>query len=886
MDTTNETSTLTHQIVGLGYCIGCGACAVVDHSPVAIELDAYGCYQAVLKPEADLRAVSGLLTVCPFSDESLNEDRLSEIFLADNPFHSPFLGAFQATFAGYVREGDFRQAGSSGGLGKWILAELLRRGDVDAVIQVKARQPDADNPALYAYQVDHTFEQVRAGSKSAYYPVEMSGVLRYVKDHPARYAIVGIPCFIKAVRLLMHSDPVFAERITCCIGLVCGHLKSAHFSDMLAWQVGIAPGDLRAIDFRQKLPGRRANQKGLQVSGAGGQSWLGDTNDLFGSDHNLGFMMYPACNYCDDVVAETADLTIGDAWLPEYIVDGLGTNVIIVRSPALLELLRSAEREERLVLHAIPPEAAIRSQAGGFRQRREGLAYRLHLRAQAGIWHPARRVTPGEGHMRPHRKGVYTMRMAFTEESRRHFVQALAAHDYTVFEQPMRRLVARYQRSDWRRVLIGWRDQLLTGLASVRAGLRTWPRSVIVQNLAGRLGGVVASQGFTAIALLLTARHLGPALYGQYAGAINLLSLAAVLHNLGLNTWLLREGGRRPEGLAASLGSVLAIKLAAGALWLAGAVWLVPRWVDPSELPGAVIAWGALIVLLDSLFQTLVSGLKAALRNWPTFLLEGGTDAAWFGLTLALIAFGLFDLSPYFLVRVLTLVVGGLVGVVYVGRAFGLRPSRPVIGQALADAGPFAASELLTLAAARADVAIVTLLAGSQAAGTYSPAVGLVNMLGLLPVSIYTVMLPVLSGHVARQPQRAQDLARRSMLLYLAGGLALSAAFWLLAPLVVLFLGQRFAEITVLLRILSPILLFRSLSTGFATYLVARGRQKEKAAAQAVAVVAAVVLNLLVIEPYGLRGVAWVYVFSELLLMLGYGLRSGVFARRRTSGPA
>jgi len=148
-----------------------------------------------------------------------------------------------------------------------------------------------------------------------------------------------------------------------------------------AWLAGwIEPGTLSAVDFRRKLPGAQANQRGVALTGrrrdAGAgdppDGWLGRSSSLFGSEYNLGFLQYEACDYCDDVVAETADITIGDAWLPEYIVDGAGTNIVIVRSPDLLEILRTAAQNGQLALEEVAPEKAIRSQAGGFRQRREG----------------------------------------------------------------------------------------------------------------------------------------------------------------------------------------------------------------------------------------------------------------------------------------------------------------------------------------------------------------------------------------------------------------------------------------------------------------------------------------------------------------------------------
>jgi coenzyme F420-reducing hydrogenase beta subunit len=41
-----------------------------------------------------------------------------------------------------------------------------------------------------------------------------------------------------------------------------------------------------------------------------------------------GFFQNSACNYCDDVVAETSDIAFGDAWVEPYSSDGRGTNVV------------------------------------------------------------------------------------------------------------------------------------------------------------------------------------------------------------------------------------------------------------------------------------------------------------------------------------------------------------------------------------------------------------------------------------------------------------------------------------------------------------------------------------------------------------------------------
>ena len=35
-----------------------------------------------------------------------------------------------------------------------------------------------------------------------------------------------------------------------------------------------------------------------------------------------GYFKYKACDFCDDIFAECADITVGDAWLSRYKKDG------------------------------------------------------------------------------------------------------------------------------------------------------------------------------------------------------------------------------------------------------------------------------------------------------------------------------------------------------------------------------------------------------------------------------------------------------------------------------------------------------------------------------------------------------------------------------------
>ncbi|MFW6351733.1 MAG: Coenzyme F420 hydrogenase/dehydrogenase, beta subunit C-terminal domain [Bacteroidota bacterium] len=432
---------IQETVINGGYCIGCGACTAVENSPFKTAFDENGCIQAFSSDSC----VSNLLDesisdVCPFYNSESNENVLSrELFRATNEFDSR-IGYYHQTFCGRVGEGDFFAKGSSGGMGKWLLTDLLERNMVDYVIQVVSNGRDPDQ--LFQFKVISDSKEVINGAKSGYYPVEMSSVLKFIKQNPGRYAITGVPCFIKSIRLLQKQQVIFKERIKYCVGIVCGHLKSRFYADMIGWQVGIPPGNVSNIDFRVKMEGEKANQKAVKVTSVDGTiAGPFRVNDLFGVNYGYGFFSYKACEFCDDVIAETADISFGDAWLPRFIVEG--TSIIISRNPELSMLIEEGKKEGRIILSSVSPHEVYQSQEAGFRHRREGLAVRINEKRKAGKWVPRKRFETIVSSFI--RILIYRKRTRMGEKSFRVYLDALAGHDFRAFKKKISREIMGYK---------------------------------------------------------------------------------------------------------------------------------------------------------------------------------------------------------------------------------------------------------------------------------------------------------------------------------------------------------------------------------------------------------------------------------------------------------
>lgn len=469
---TPDTADLFATVVAGGYCVGCGACAV-GSDKIQMEFTPLGVYQAALRPglrlnTAENRQASG---VCPFSTQARNEDDIARALFAAQCQPHPEIGYYLQTYAGHVVEDGYRANGSSGGMGTWLIAELLRKDLVDAVIHVKPGTAVATGRRLlFEFAITTDPAELAAGAKSRYYPITLTGVLQQVLARPGlRYAIVGVPCFIKAVRLLGEQVPAIRQAVRFHVGLICGHLKSAAFAELLAWQAGIPPSELTGINFREKLPGRKASKYGFSAQGGGNADLRNVTQPMtavFGGDWGTGMFKYKACDFCDDVVAETADIVVGDAWLPQFEDDFRGTNVLVVRNRVLDDLVATAMREGRLALEPIGVRDVAKSQQAGLRHRRDGLSWRLLIAQRRGEWHPPKRVAAGSIPLDKKRRSIYDAREELRDLSHAAFFRARATGDVAVFlqDRDMRLALEKYYRAYKPTLLVRVRNRLKRAL--------------------------------------------------------------------------------------------------------------------------------------------------------------------------------------------------------------------------------------------------------------------------------------------------------------------------------------------------------------------------------------------------------------------------------------
>lgn len=385
-----NSSKVIELVVDQGLCIGCGLCVsgCSDHS-LKMDWNENGFLEPVAIKSCTSSCNEGCLSVCPFNPEPMQDVRteteISEIFLDGALNKSDKIGRYINTYAGYSKEN--RRYSSSGGIATYVLTQLLVTKKVDFVISVKE---SISSNSHYEYAISSTEDELVKSAKTKYYPVTLADVVDKIKDIDGNFAITGVPCFIKGIRLAQHKDPILRKRIVFLIGIVCGGVKSAFFSEYLASKSGAGANDFTKPEFRIKDENSAAsdysfgcldkykNQKTIKMRTVG---------DMWGT----GLFKANACDFCDDVSAELADLSLGDAWIEPYASEGEGTNVIVTRSILAEKIIKEGSESGSLHIDILPVSRFIESQKGGFNHRHNGLGYRIKKRNSKGALTPSKR---------------------------------------------------------------------------------------------------------------------------------------------------------------------------------------------------------------------------------------------------------------------------------------------------------------------------------------------------------------------------------------------------------------------------------------------------------------------------------------------------------------
>lgn len=339
-------------------CSGCGACAaVVGEGAIAIGLNAEGYLRPRVARDLSAEEEDRVAAICPgvrLRQEN-SEGRNHVIW-----------GPVVNTRVGSATDPGLRFHASSGGVLSATLVYLLDSNKVDYVVQTAAA-PDSPLANAIVESLDPTAVHAAAGSR--YGPSAPLAEIHRQLDKPGRFAFVGKPCDVAALRALGRRDSRVAEKIPFVISFFCAGVPSLEGTREILSRLGVDAEEVRSFRYRgDGWPGATcvttSDGRTLQMSYA--DAWGGILS------RHLQFR----CKICPDGSGGFADLVCADAWYGDEkgypaFAEADGRSLVITRTKNGEDLLLEAEKAGYLTLSDLDLEEVAKMQP--FQARRKML---------------------------------------------------------------------------------------------------------------------------------------------------------------------------------------------------------------------------------------------------------------------------------------------------------------------------------------------------------------------------------------------------------------------------------------------------------------------------------------------------------------------------------
>lgn len=292
-------------------CVGCGLCEVLFNNNAIMKTNSKGFIRPFFNNSYDQKRIQNF---CPISN-------------APDKYSNNIWGHFEAVYLGASLNSHISEVGSSGGIITQVLLYLLESKAVDGIIHIGANN---NNPLENITYVSKSKDDIIRNAGSRYAPASPLSRLVEFLDQDMKYAFVGKPCDIRALKNYALENPLVNEKIIYTISFFCAGTPSYRGTDKVLEKMNASSNDVIEFKYRGNgWPGfaTAITQNGESKSMTYNESWGGI----------LRKYVQPYCRWCADGVGEFADISCGDAWHLDtdnnpIFTENKGRNVIFART--------------------------------------------------------------------------------------------------------------------------------------------------------------------------------------------------------------------------------------------------------------------------------------------------------------------------------------------------------------------------------------------------------------------------------------------------------------------------------------------------------------------------------------------------------------------------
>ncbi len=329
-----------------------------------------GDYFVVKTGEADIPEISYKASC----DLGINYPELNKFVFGKLP-HNWLIGEYKKIFVGYFANKNIRKRASSGGIISGSQTYLMERGMIDGAITLRMRK---DKPFLTEPIIATTADEIAAGAQSKY---TISPVNQILEKLPGKYkslSYVGLPEQVAAIRKLQKYKHKSVKNISYIFGLFHGETISFNAIKSFLRTHGVkSVDDIVSLEYRAgEWPGyMRVKLKNSRIISV----------KKFYANYLIPSHITKYSFYQVDYMNELADISVGDAWAPQYEERGKGWSVIIARSDKGLNLINDMIRDKRVVVNEITETELINMHSHGLDFKKRGAFIRIERRREKGL---------------------------------------------------------------------------------------------------------------------------------------------------------------------------------------------------------------------------------------------------------------------------------------------------------------------------------------------------------------------------------------------------------------------------------------------------------------------------------------------------------------------
>lgn len=257
----------------------------------------------------------------------------------------PLWGPYLNVWTGHATDEGLRYHASSGGVLSAVLIHLLEARKVDYVVQVTA---SSASPLHNAVTESLGRDQVYQAAGSRYAPSASLALLHEQIEKPGRFAFVGKPCDVAALRAWRRLNPRLRAKARYLISFFCAGIPSQEGTSEILRRLGVAESEV--LDFRYRGDGWPGHATARTREGKAARMTY---NESWGEI--LSRRLQFRCKICPDGSGGAADFVCADAWYgdeagyPDF-SEAEGRSLLISRTRRGDRLVREAEAAGRIVL--------------------------------------------------------------------------------------------------------------------------------------------------------------------------------------------------------------------------------------------------------------------------------------------------------------------------------------------------------------------------------------------------------------------------------------------------------------------------------------------------------------------------------------------------------